>query len=142
MHLYYLSYFSLRILLSLIIIGITEDLPFGWSTTLDINGETLYNFIKLLGAPISLFIDIPTIDIIESSRYFSNEIRQQGVENINLHAIWWKYLIGVTIFYGIFFRFIVYLIAKLKFKSVIKERALELGKDLIKAFNEPLIVDL
>jgi len=141
-HLYYLSYFSLRILLSLIIIGITEDLPFGWSTTLDINGETLYNFIKLLGAPISLFIDIPTIDIIESSRYFSNEIRQQGVENINLHAIWWKYLIGVTIFYGIFFRFIVYLIAKLKFKSVIKERALELGKDLIKAFNEPLIVDL
>ena len=133
-------FFSLGLLLALIFVGIGRDLPFGWSTTLNISNEYFYNFIKILAYPVSFFIDVPTLDVIKASQYFSGEFGHKTLANgLNSHTIWWQYLIAITLFYGVIFRAIIYILAKIKFNSVVKKRALEKGALLIEGFNTPII---
>jgi len=132
--------FSFGLLIALVVVGVGRDLPFGWSTTLNINNETFYNFINFLAIPIAGFVDIPTVQIIENSRYFGGEIMRESFnKSSDIHFLWWQYLIGTTITYGLVLRAIIYIIAKIKLTFTIDKIASEKAKNLLELFNTPLI---
>lgn len=130
-------FFSIGLLLALILVGIGSDLPFKWSTTANISESALYNFLKALSAPIPS-IEPPAIEVIKNSKHISST-PYYNPSNGQEHNIWWKFLIALTLFYGVFFRGVVYLIAKLKYHLFLNKKALEIGKELIDKFNTPLI---
>jgi len=136
-------FFSLGLILALILVGIAVDLPFGWSTTLNISYEYFYKFINFLATPFSFFINVPDLNMIESSQYHNIIAGHSMVESKSssnsVHNIWWIYLIAVTIFYSLLLRVVIYLIVKFRLDSVIKEKVLQKGKFLIKGFNTPII---
>jgi len=135
--------FSVGLLLAIVAVGIGKDIPFGWSTTLNISSEAFYWLIDIISKPFAFIINnIPTLDTVEASRHFSGVAKSIKSDNLAaIHASWWIFLIAATIFYGLFFRAIIYLLANLKYKKTLKNTILNYNGvyELLKDFNTPTI---
>ncbi len=99
----------------------TNDLAFGWQSTLQFSAASLYKLISLLALPWSWFIPpslaYPSLEQIEGSRILLKEgIYMLATENL---VSWWPFLIFCLLFYGLFFRLLCYLAGK-----VMEKRAL------------------
>lgn len=136
-------YFSLALSIALILAGIGKDLPFGWSTTLDISSIAFYNFVDFLQVPFKLFAkEFVNLDIVEASRYFNGIKSQKAVDNISLiHSSWWYFVVATSLLYGVSFRAIIAIFALIKYKRVLNSEifALDGTLELIDDFNRASI---
>ena len=106
--------FSLGALASCTYLIIFSDMAFAWNTTLDISPELFHRIVSSIATPwASFFSDlVPTIDLVESTRYFRLDDSYSGLHSSALTAGgWWPFLICTLIFYSLAPRFIFLMIS-------------------------------
>jgi len=138
-------FFSLGLLGGFLLTILTQDIAFGWSTTLQIPTADFYEFLHTLSFA---FKDICpqssiSLELIEKSHYFrlGQNISATMQENAALFGQWWKFLACSTLFYAIFLRLIFVAISYMKLQRDI-EKKLFINpevKQLLKDMNEPFI---
>ncbi|MBN2419607.1 MAG: DUF2868 domain-containing protein [Deltaproteobacteria bacterium] len=108
--------FSLGALASCAYLIIFSDLAFAWNTTLDISPEFFHRIVKVISSPWALFSSdlVPTIDLVESTRYFRLDGSYSGIHSSALTAGgWWPFLLCILIFYGLIPRLILLVFSRL-----------------------------
>ncbi|WP_309499415.1 DUF2868 domain-containing protein [Sulfurovum sp.] len=137
--------FSFGLLLALLGAVVTKDIAFSWSTTLDIDSETFYGFLHILALPWrDLFPSaVPSMELIEQSHYFrlGEKLSETMIENASVLGEWWRFLAVATVFYALFLRFLMYVIASFGLSHAVKQSILALGgtKKLLREINDPII---
>jgi len=138
-------FFSMGLLLALLGVVVTKDIAFAWSTTLRINPESFYDFLHMLAFPWREFYPsaVPSIELIEQSHYFrlGGILSEKMVANASVLGEWWRFLAFSTLFYAIFLRFMMYMIAAFGLSHAIKRSLLTItgAKELLREINEPII---
>lgn len=108
-------FFSLGALSSLLFIVTTQDLAFGWATTLNIKASELSGFLNAIAIwksfCSSCIVDEHLAKISEFIR-LGGAISKEQIKNAKELGSWWKFLAMAIVTYGILFRAILYLIVK------------------------------
>jgi len=108
-------YYSLGALLALILKITFSDVLFGWTSSLNISSQIVYQFFEFLSWPWKFIFKEGRItqELIEASEYFrSNKQFIRGdysIEDLRYMSSWWQYLSYSIIFYGILPRFIIWI---------------------------------
>jgi hypothetical protein len=94
-----------------------SDLAFGWSTTLTIEPAQLATGIECVALPWSgWFADaVPSVELIEASRYFRLHNGSGALEAEALTA-WWRFLAASLVVYGVLARMLALLVAHIGFR--------------------------
>ena len=138
-------FFSFGLLLSLLGVVVTKDIAFAWSTTLHISPETFHGFLHTLAFPWREIAPsaVPSLELIEQSQYFrlGDKLDDEMIAHASQLGEWWKFLAFSTLFYAIFLRFLMLIIASFGFSSAVKESLLTLKgtTKLLREINEPII---
>ncbi len=108
--------FSLGALASCAYLITFSDLAFAWNTTLDISPEFFHRIIKSFSLPWAAFFKdmVPTLDLVEATRYFRLNGDYAGTGSSALTAGgWWPFLICTLITYSLIPRFIFMCISRI-----------------------------
>lgn len=139
-------FFSFGLLLALLGAVVTKDIAFSWSTTLRIDPETFYGFLHALALPWrDLFPSgVPSLELIEQSHYFrlGDQLSETMIGNAAVLGEWWRFLAFATVFYALFLRFLMVVIASFGLSHAVKQSifALKGTKKLLREINEPIII--
>jgi hypothetical protein len=90
-------FFNLGVVLATLGKVVTQDLAFGWATTLQVNGEDIHRLVRTLSAPWGGWAT-PTAEQIDQSRI----VLKDGLASIDAAstASWWPFLILCVLVYG------------------------------------------
>lgn len=138
--------FSWGLVIALLGVVVTKDIAFAWSTTLRISPEDFHDFLQMIAFAWRDFFPtaVPSLELIEQSRYFrlGEKIDAQMIRHASMLGEWWKFLLCATLFYAIFLRLGMLLVAKIGLKRAMKKSimALKSVSLLLREMNEPLIV--
>jgi len=138
-------FFSIGLLLALMTVVATKDIAFAWSTTLNISAEGFHQFLSTLSIPWSRWLPdaVPSLTLIEQSQYFrlGDRLSEEMITHASQLGEWWKFLAMSTLFYAVFLRFIMYLIATVGLKKALEKSFLSLEgvTRLLREMNEPMI---
>ena len=94
---------------------IFSDLAFAWNTTLDVSPDFFHRIVTTISAPWALISSklIPTIDLVESTRYFRLDGSYSGIHSSALTAGgWWPFLLCSLVFYGLMPRLIFMMLSR------------------------------
>lgn len=138
-------FFSLGLLLSLLGVIVTKDIAFAWSTTLHISPELFHSFLQTVAFPWRELVPsaVPSLELIEQSQYFrlGDTLDEEMIAHAPQLGEWWKFLACSTLFYAIFLRLWIYILASFGLKSAIKQSLFTLygTTQLLREINEPII---
>jgi len=138
-------FFSLGLLVALLLMVATKDIAFAWSTTLHITPEAFHSFLHTLAfAWRSWFPSaVPSLELIEQSQYFrlGDGLSEEMISHASKLGEWWKFLAFATLFYAIILRFFMLLLATLGWHLAVKKSlfSLEGVTTLLRDMNEPII---
>ncbi len=138
-------FFSLGLLLSLLAVVVTKDIAFAWSTTLHISPEVFHDFLHTISFPWREIVPsaVPSLELIEQSQYFrlGDKLDDEMIAHASELGEWWKFLAFSTLFYAIFLRSLMLILAFFGFSSAVKQSLLTLKGTtrLLKEINEPII---
>ncbi len=124
--------FSLGALFVCTYLIIFSDLAFAWNTTLDVSPDTFQRIVTVISTPWSYFLNnlVPTIDLVESTRYFRLDGNYSGPHDSALAAGgWWPFMICILIFYGLIPRTVFLMLSGFKLLYV-QNRAAWLSAEL------------
>ncbi len=133
------------LLLALVFNVVSQDLAFGWSTTLDIDAKSFYDFIQLISAPWSWFFHsaVPSLELVQKSQYYrlGGELTKEYISHAKLLGGWWQFLFFTILFIGILPRILVLFISNYFLSKSIDDAYLDLKNSglLLKNMNEPLV---
>ena len=137
--------FSLGLLLSLILMIISKDIAFGWSTTLQVDAKSFQALLSTLSFPWREFLPsaVPSLELVELSHYFrlGEHLDSNMIHNANKLGAWWKFLAMATLVYALGLRLIFWIVAHYGFKRQLKKEFLLLDgvSTLIKEFQTPFV---
>jgi hypothetical protein len=137
--------FSIGLLLALMAVVSTKDIAFAWSTTLHISAEGFHGFLFNLSLPWSVWLPdaVPSLELIKQSQYFrlGDRLSEEMITHASKLGEWWKFLAMSTLFYAVFLRILMYLLASLGLKKALKKSFLSLAgvTRLLGEMNEPII---
>lgn len=137
--------FSLGLFLALLGIVASQDIAFGWSTTLKVTPETFHQFLSMIALPWKAFLPeaVPSLMLIEQSHYFrlGGALSSTMVDHAALLGEWWKFLAMTTLTYALVLRFVFFLLTTIGLKSALKRAMLAISgvRDLLREIEEPLI---
>ncbi len=137
--------FSLGLFLALLGSIASQDIAFGWSTTLKVTPEAFHHFVSMLALPWSAVLPqaVPSLELIEQSHYFrlGGKLNSGMIENAALLGEWWKFLLMTTLVYALFLRFVLFVLSSIGLKSALKRAILMISgvKDLLREMEESLI---
>ena len=138
-------FFSIGLLLALMAVVATKDIAFAWSTTLHISAEGFHGFLSSLSLPWSGWMPdaVPSLELIEQSQYFrlGDRLSEEMITHASKLGEWWKFLAMSTLFYAVFLRVLMYLLASVGLKKALKKSFLSLAgvTRLLREMNEPII---
>ncbi|MBT8347990.1 MAG: DUF2868 domain-containing protein [Sulfurovum sp.] len=138
-------FFSLGLLMSLLAVVVTKDLAFAWSTTLHITPETFHEFLHNVAFPWREIAPsaVPSLELIEQSQYFrlGDKLDDEMISHASKLGEWWKFLAFSTLFYAVFLRFLMFILASFGFSAAVKQSILTLKGTprLLREINEPII---
>ena len=138
-------FFSLGLLVALLSIVATKDIAFAWSTTLDISAETFHGFLSTLAMPWHAWVPeaVPSLPLIEQSQYFrlGDRLSEEMISHASTLGQWWKFLAMSTLFYAVFLRLLMYIVAVFGFKWALKKSFLSIEgvRALFRDMNEAMI---
>jgi len=137
--------FSLGLLLGFLLTILTQDIAFGWSTTLQISAASFYEFLHSLSFIFANFCpqSLISMELIEKSHYFrlGQEISQEMQTNAALFGEWWKFLACSTLFYAVLLRLLFLFASYIKLQKSFQHTLLALpeAQKLLEDMNEPII---
>jgi hypothetical protein len=138
-------FFSLGLFFALLAMVTTKDIAFAWSTTLNITPEDFHTFLHTVSLPWRDFLpsSIPSVELVQHSQYFrlGDKLSEEMITNASKLGEWWKFLAICTLFYALFLRFLMYVLASIGLNRAIKKSLLTLAgaKKLLGEINEPII---
>lgn len=138
-------FFSIGLLVALLLVVATNDIAFAWSTTLHVDAKAFHNFLNTLAFPWKSWFPsaVPSLELIEQSQYFrlGDKLSAEMIRNASKLGEWWKFLAFATLFYAIVLRFCMYLLALLGLRIAVKKSFLSLKgvSTLLRDMNEPII---
>ncbi|UPT77984.1 DUF2868 domain-containing protein [Sulfurovum sp. XGS-02] len=138
-------FFSLGLLLALLGVIVTKDIAFAWSTTLHISPEEFQRFLHTIAFPWREFAAsaVPSLELIEQSQYFrlGTTLDEEMIAHASDLGEWWKFLALSTLWYAIFLRFCIFILASFGLRSAIKKSLFTLHgtAQLLREINEPII---
>ncbi len=138
-------FFSFGLLLALLLMVITKDIAFAWSTTLHISPEVFHGFLMHISFPWREFVPsaVPSLALIEQSHYFrlGERFSETMITNASTLGEWWKFLLFATMFYAIFLRLAMWMLSSFGYHRALKQSFLSLdsSRKLLKEMNEPII---
>ena len=101
-------FFNVGALLTCLYLITFTDLAFAWSTTLDVDAETMTRLLRGLALPWSwLHAAVPTPELVATSRYF----RSTGSYDPRTLKDWWAFLLAALITYGLLPRLVLWRVA-------------------------------
>jgi hypothetical protein len=116
--------FGLGALISCTYLVTFSDLAFAWNTTLDVSPQFFHKIITVIAAPWSLFDGdlIPTLSLVESTRYFRLDGSYSGIQGNALSVGgWWPFLLCIIIFYGLIPRTILMMVSGFRLHYLLKK---------------------
>jgi len=137
--------FSIGIFLALLIVVVSKDIAFGWTTTLQIDSETFYSILSAIGIWWRDLVPsaIPSVELIDMSHFFrlGERLDSSIVQNADKLGAWWKFLAMATLFYSIILRFLFWVFTNFLLKRELKKELLRLdgAKRVIHEFQTPYI---
>ncbi|MGB5506516.1 MAG: DUF2868 domain-containing protein [Sulfurovum sp.] len=138
-------FFSFGLLISLLGVVVTKDIAFAWSTTLHISTEEFHGFLHSLAFPWREIVPdaVPSLELIEQSQYFrlGDKLDDEMIAHASALGEWWKFLALATIFYAVFLRILMCILAYFGFNYAVKQSLLTLdgARKLLREINEPII---
>ena len=138
-------FFSIGLLLSLLLVVATKDIAFAWSTTLQIDAASFHNFLNTVAFPWRSWFPsaVPSLELIEQSQYFrlGDRLSEEMIGNAPKLGEWWKFLAFSTLFYAIVLRFLMVFISVFGLHIAVKKSFLSLAgvSTLLRDMNEPII---
>ncbi len=116
-------FFSLGALVSLVITISTRDIAFGWATTLNISAKEFYHVLSYFAFWKDFCKDcMPSLELVKISRFsrLGGGVTQEQIKSAVKLGQWWKFLAMSLLVYGVFFRFLIYLMSlKIKQKDIL-----------------------
>jgi hypothetical protein len=94
-----------------------SDLAFGWSTTLEVEPQTIHTLFSLLAWPWQNWLPVaaPSPELVEVSQY----LRAQAIgEHASLLGQWWPFVIMCLLVWGLLPRLLLLLIAGWRLRQV------------------------
>lgn len=137
--------FSIGVFLALVIVVVTQDIAFVWSSTLQVDAEAFHRVVMFVAIPWREWLPeaVPSVTLIEQSQYFrlGGGIKAEMVSSAALLGEWWKFLALSTLFYAIFLRLVFYFVVSLGVRSALKESFLSLAQvpKLLSDFYTPMV---
>ena len=137
--------FSLGLFLALILMIISKDIAFGWSTTLHVDAKSFQSLLATLSFPWREFIPsaVPSLDLVEMSHYFrlGKHLDTNMIDNADKLGAWWKFLAMATLTYALVLRLIFWMLVDYGFKQQLKKElfSLEGVSKLLKEFKTPFV---
>jgi len=137
--------FSLGLFLALLGIVASRDIAFSWSTTLQITPEAFHHFLSMIALPWKEMLPqaVPSAELIGQSHYFrlGGKLNSEMIDHAALLGEWWKFLAMTTLFYALFLRFLLFLLASAGLKRAFGRAILSIKgvRDLLREMEEPLI---
>jgi hypothetical protein len=138
-------FFSIGLLVALLVVVATKDIAFAWSTTLQIDAQAFHHFLNTLAFPWSSWFSsaVPSLELIEKSQYFrlGDNLSEEMINNASKLGEWWKFLAFATFFYAIVLRCLMYVLSVIGLKIAVKKSLLSLEgvSTLLRDMNEPII---
>ena len=138
-------FFSIGLLIALLLMVATKDIAFAWSTTLHVTPEAFHSFLNTLAFPWRSWFPsaVPSLELIEQSQYFrlGDGLSEEMISHASKLGEWWKFLAFATLFYAIILRFFMLLLATLGWQIAVKKSlfSLEGVSMLLRDMNEPII---
>ena len=130
--------FSIGAFFGLIITITTQDIAFGWATTLNISPKEFHKILSAI-AIWKWFCSscIPSVELIEISKIsrLGHMVSQEQIKNAALLGQWWKFLAMSLLVYGILWRLLIYLIS-----LIVKPKPINI--DIIAKNEEPKFEDI
>jgi len=135
--------FSLGLLLSFLLTIATQDIAFGWSSTLNITSQEIYRFLGYFAiwkeVLPTAFIDENLIDLSHFKR-LGSVIAKEQILNAFMLGNWWKFLAMMVLVWGAGVRFFLFQLSllgiKLTTKSTLKHYSKTTEEDFIPLSNE------
>jgi len=137
--------FSIGLLVALLVMVVSKDIAFSWSTTLNVSDIDFFKLLACIGFPWGHFLPsaIPSVELIEMSHYYrlGGNLNTQMIQNADKLGAWWKYLAMVTLFYAIFLRFLLWMATRCGYQEQLEKDFLALDgvEKLLREFNTPFV---
>jgi hypothetical protein len=137
--------FSLGLFSSLILMIISKDIAFGWSSTLQVDVASFQTLLATLGFPWQSFVPsaIPSVELVEVSHYFrlGEHLDAALIANADKLGAWWKFLAMATLTYALLLRLLFWWITTVLLNKQIKKEMLLLDgvKQLFVEFETPYV---
>ena len=137
--------FALGLFLALVLIVISKDIAFAWSSTLEIDPIAFQSVLALLATPWQSFFPsaVPSLELIEVSHYFrlGDKLDPNMVQNADKLGAWWKFLAMATLTYALVLRLLFWFMMKAGFNAQLKKEVMALAgvKKLLKEFSTPFV---
>ena len=137
--------FSIGLFVALMWKVSTEDLAFAWSTTLQITPNEFHDFLNTIALPwrSALPSAVPSIELIEQSHYLrlGGKLDTQMINNAVNLGEWWKFLAMATLFYAIFLRLVLWIVASVRLSHATDKSVKNLpnAQKVLYEMNTPLV---
>jgi len=116
-------FFSVGALVSLLFMVTTQDIAFGWATTLNIKPQSLSSFLNTIalwkGICNSCVVD-EHLSLISQFVRLGGKIEASKITYAKELGAWWKFLAFAIVTYGIIFRSLLFIIVKILKPKTIK----------------------
>jgi hypothetical protein len=135
--------FSVTFLATFLVIISTQDIAFGWSSTLAISPEELGSFLHTIALAWNWICpqDISLHELITQSRYFRLQHATNTQLNPEILGQWWHFLACSAFFYSILLRVVTLTIAYFLLQNSFKQTLLKhpQTQEVLRAMQEVLV---
>ncbi len=115
------SALSFAAIITLLLLVVFSDLAFGWSTTLDISPARFHELTQGLALPWSWTARAtPSLELVESSRYFRLATNEATPEDARALGGWWGFVVMSMVVYGLLPRLVVWYICHARQRAAIR----------------------
>jgi hypothetical protein len=128
-----------------LILIVTSDLAFGWSTTLQFDAQDFARWVQMLATPWAALLPdaVPGEEMIAATRYFRLDEGGYSIAPTDVSKLgaWWPFLIASLVFYGLIPRVIFWLVARWRLRRALITGLLQqpLVPALLDRMNQPCI---
>jgi len=137
--------FSIGLFVALIVMVVSQDIAFSWSTTLNVSSQCFHDFLVTVALPWrDIFPStIPSLELVEMSQHYrlGEKLNSSMVAHADKLGEWWRYLAMATFFYAILLRILFYWVASYILQYVLEQEFLALAgvNRLLREFTTPFI---
>ncbi len=135
---------NIGMLASLFYLVTVSDLAFGWNTTLNIQNETVSQFLQGIATPWQAVLPaaVPDDSLVEASRYYrlQSKLHSEGWEAREL-GTWWLFLAMCIVVYGFLPRLSALVIAGIHYDKCVTRATLSLtgSSQVLARMSDPLV---